>query len=92
MLLGADAGEELGDGFEVAAFGGGEFGFSRDKFAAEGFGEDGLGERIDAGAGLCDAGFEAVGEGEKLIYAAYDFGLFVGWGEADRDAHECPPY
>jgi hypothetical protein len=80
LRLGADAGEELGSGFEVAAFGGGEFGFGRDEFAAEGFGEDGLGERINSGSGLGDAGFEAVGEGEECGYAAHDLPLFFEGG------------
>ncbi len=41
LSFGADAVEEDGGGFVVAAFPAGKFGFSWDKFAAEGFGGDG---------------------------------------------------
>ncbi|KXJ32877.1 hypothetical protein AX284_10505 [Pseudomonas sp. HUK17] len=46
------------------------------QFAAEGFGEDALGQTINAHLGGFDTGFELVGEGEELFDAADDFGLF----------------
>jgi len=47
------------------------------KFAAEGFGQYGLGEVVDAGQGVVDLLFDAVGVGEELVYSADDFGLFL---------------
>ena len=46
------------------------------ELAAEGLGEDGLGEVIDPALGVLDTLFYFVGEGEELVDAADDFGLF----------------
>ena len=47
------------------------------EFAPEGFGQDALGEVVDAGQGVVDLLLDAVGVGEELVYSADDFGLFV---------------
>ena len=46
------------------------------QFASKGFGEDALGEMVDTAFGRGDFGFQLVGEGEELFYAADYFGLF----------------
>ena len=46
------------------------------EFAAEGLGQDRLGEMVDPGLGVLDPPFDLVGEGEELLDAANDFGLF----------------
>ncbi len=46
------------------------------EFTAKGFGEDGLGEVIDARLGDLDPLFDLVGEGEELFDAVDDLGLF----------------
>src|SRR5690606_13826934 len=46
------------------------------KLAPEGFGQDGLGEVVDAGQSVVDLLFDAVGVDEELVYSADDFGLF----------------
>ena len=49
------------------------------EFAAEGLGEDGLGEVIDPLQGVVDLGFDGIGVGEELVYATDDFRfLFIG--------------
>ena len=54
------------------------------EFAPEGFGEDGLGEVVDAGQGVIDLLFDAVGVGEELVYLADDFGLLFDAGNFYR--------
>ncbi len=73
---GADAVEEGGGGFVVAAFGGGEGVFGGDELAAKGLGEDRLSEAIDLPAGRLVAGFDLIGDGEEGVDAADDFLLF----------------
>ena len=46
------------------------------EFAAEGLGEDRLGEVIDAGQGGLNPLFDLVGEGKELFDAVDDLGLF----------------
>lgn len=45
------------------------------ELAAEGLGQDALGQRIDASAGIGQASFELVGEGEEPFDAANNFRL-----------------
>jgi hypothetical protein len=63
--------------FVVAPLCGGEGVFGGDELAAEGFGEDGLGESVDVAASQLVAGFEFVGDGEESVDAADDF-LLLG--------------
>src|SRR5690606_13821854 len=50
------------------------------KRAREGIAQDGRGAVVDAGQGVVDLLFDAVGVGEELVYSADDFGLFFyGW-------------
>src|SRR5690606_22026928 len=51
------------------------------ELATERLGEDALGQGIDVGAGIGQAGFELVGEGEELIDAVDDLFLLVQVGE-----------
>ena len=49
----------------------------RHQFTAKGFGEDGGGEFVDAGAGCGVLRLHLVGQGEQGFDAADDFGLFL---------------
>ena len=74
--LGSYSLKEGGCVFVVAVFAAGEFGFGGDEFAAEGFGEDGLGQLVHSSPGLFVAGFDGLGEGEEVVYPADDFVFF----------------
>jgi hypothetical protein len=54
----------------------GQLGLGGDEFAAEGFGEDRLGDLVGAGGGRGQACLDGVGELEQGVHAADDFVLF----------------
>ncbi len=50
------------------------------EFTMKGFGENGLGEVVDAGLGILELRFDLISEGEELFDAVDDFGLFFFGG------------
>jgi len=69
----------------VAALLAGEFGLGGDQFAAEGSGEDRLGQLVAPGRRRGDAAFDRVGKVEEGVDATNDLSLLSDRGDRDRD-------
>src|SRR5258708_4428338 len=72
-----DAGQEGGGRFVGAAFAAGEFGFSRNEFAPECFGKDGLSHFPGSRGCRRDALFDRICQLEQVLHAADNF-LLLG--------------
>src|SRR5690554_3372237 len=55
------------------------------ELSPKGLGQNGLGEVVDAGQGVVDLLFDAVGVGEELVYSADDFGLLLSRWEGNYE-------